>query len=83
MFFHLFDLFLIFENFGIFGPKKLKFWPKSEKTSPRYTYLDGFGKFLVIFCPKIFLLPLLKKKKKNWRPEKKNAFLAIFQKYDF
>ena len=40
-------------------------------------YLDGFGKFLVIFVQKYFFLPLLKK----FGP--KNHFLAISQKYDF
>ena len=34
---------------------------KSEKTFPRYTYLDGFGKFLMIFVKKNFFLPLLEK----------------------
>ena len=32
---------------------------------PRYIYLGGFGKFLVIFVQKYFFLPLLKKKKKK------------------
>ena len=27
---------------------------KSEKTFPKYTYLDGFGKFFVIFVQKYF-----------------------------
>ena len=47
-----------------FWPKNLSFsgikyknfqkWEekKSEKTFPRYMYLDGFGKFLAIFVPK-------------------------------
>ena len=35
-------------------------------------YLDGFGKFWVIFVQKYIFLPLLKK---NWA--KKNHFLAI------
>ena len=30
---------------------------KSEKTFPRYTYLDGFGKFSGDICPKIFSYP--------------------------
>ena len=41
-------------------------------------YLDGFGKFLVIFVQKYFSLPLLKKKLGQ-----KITFLAISQKYDF
>ena len=40
-------------------------------------YVDGFGKFLVIFVKKYFFLPLLK----NLRS--KITFLVISQKYDF
>ena len=40
-------------------------------------YLDGFGKFLVIFVQKYFVNPCLKK------IEPKNNFLAISQNYDF
>ena len=38
----------------------VKAYTPREKTFPRYTHLDGFGKFLVIFVQKYFL-PLLKK----------------------
>ena len=51
------------KNAKIFKNKKLI--KKSEKTFPRYMYLDGFGKFLVIFVQDIFVLPLVKKKKKK------------------
>ena len=42
---------------SVFGPKmpqfsKIKNKHESEKTFPRYMYLDGFGKFLVIFVQK-------------------------------
>ena len=56
----------------IFKNKKLI--KQSEKTFPRCMYLDGFGKFLVIFVQK-YLLPLLKN---FWA--KKISFLAISQK---
>ena len=42
-------------------------------------YLDGFGKFLVIFVQKYFFT-LVKKKKKR---AKKITFSAISQKYYF
>ena len=41
-------------------------------------FLDGFGKYLVIFVQKYIFLPLLKK---IWA--KKSLFWAISQKYDF
>ena len=40
-------------------------------------YLDGFGKFFVIFVQKYFFI-LVKKILSH-----KKSFLAIFQKYDF
>ena len=47
-------------------------YQKSEKIFPRYTYLDGFGKFLVIFA-------LVKK---IWA-KKKNHFFGDFSKIRF
>ena len=46
---------------------------KSEKTFPRYTYFDGFGKFLVTF---VLFFTLVKNSLGQ------NNFLAISQKYD-
>ena len=65
---------------GFFGVKIFKnktLIKKSAKTFPRYTYLDGFGKFLVIFVQKYFFT-LVKK-----CLGQKITFLAISQKYDF
>ena len=59
----------------IFKNKKLI--KKSEKTFPRYTYLDGFGKFLVI-CPKIYFFTLVKK---IWA--KKKSIFGDFSKIRF
>ena len=42
------------KNAKIFKNKKLI---KSEKTFPRYMYLDGFGKFLVIFVQNYSFYP--------------------------
>ena len=45
-------------------------------------YLDGFGKFLVIFVQKYFL-PMFGEKKKKKKKGQKITFLAISHKYDF
>ena len=58
--------------------QKLEINQKSEKTFPRYMYLDGFGKFLVIFVQKIFFFTLVKK-----NLGQKITFLVISQKYNF
>ena len=102
MFSHFVDWFLIFENFGICGPKteilakqffcfcffvclfvcffgffvkifknKKLIKKESEKTFPRYTYLDGFGDF----CQKIYFFTLVKKKFGS-----KNHFFGDFSK---
>ena len=68
--FSLFWLISYFWKFWHFWPKKSNFLAflvkifknkklikKSEKTFPRYTYSDGFGKFLVIFVQKYFSYP--------------------------
>ena len=66
------------KNAKIFKNKKL--FKESEKTFPRYTYLDGFGKFLVIFVQKyILFVPMLKQlgaKKSLFGEFSKIRFLA-------
>ena len=56
----------------IFPPKNWNL-AKSEETYPRYMYLDGFGKFSVIFVD--FFLNLVQK-----FLSQKNQVLVIFQK---
>ena len=59
----------------IFKNKKLI--KKSEKTFPRYMYLDGFGKLLVIFVQKYFFTLVknfLAKKITFWRFLKNTIF---------
>ena len=55
------------QNFSFLGQKSKNFQKyeinqKSEKTFPKHMYLNGFGKFLVIFVKKMFSLPLTVKK---------------------
>ena len=57
--------------------KNKKFNLKSEETFPRYTYLDDFGKFLVIFVQKYFFA-LVKKNR-----AKKSLFFGDFSKIQF
>ena len=53
---------MIFLAFLVKIFKNKKLIKKSEKTFPRYTYLDGFGKFSVIFVQKYFFFTLVKTK---------------------
>ena len=65
---------VIFSDFFGQNFQKKEIIKKSEKTFPRYTYLNGFCKFLVIFVRKYIFLPLFKK---IWG--QKITFLAISQ----
>ena len=53
---------------------------KSEKLFPRYTYLDGCGKFLVIFVQTFFFIQLLKR---MGQKKKKTFFFCDFSKIRF
>ena len=66
--------------FGFFGQnfQKLEMNQKSEKSFPRYMYVDGFGKFLEIFVQIFFFFTLVQK-----NLGQKNIFLFFFQNYDF
>ena len=56
---------------------KIEIYQKSQNTFPRYLFLDGFGKFVVIVWQ--FFLPLLKKRKleKKNKQNKTNHFWQL------
>ena len=58
-----FDLMVRWQTFSSapLTVKNMEINQKSEKTFPRYMFLDGFGKFLVVLVQKYFFLPMLKK----------------------